>query len=91
MKKPDYQNPESLALRFMREKKKHTLLYVGQKTGIKPKVIDHMEKGRRVMTKEEIALFLGCYGYSLEVFNEIIKMKPLNKQAANHYFLRNNL
>lgn len=88
MYKSDYQNPESLVLRFMREKKKYTLLFVGKKVEIKPKVIDHIESGRRVVTEEEILRFLECYEYSLEIFNEMLKIKPLNKQAANHYFLR---
>ena len=77
----------SLVLRFMREKRQLTLLFVGKEIGIKPKIIDHMENGRRIVTDEEISLFLDCYKYSLEVFNEMLKIKPLTKQAANHYFL----
>ena len=89
MKKPDYQNPESLVLRFMREKRKLTLLNVGKQIEIKPKTIDHIEKGNKVVTEAEILLFLKCYNFSLEYFNEVIKIQPLTKQTANHYFLLN--
>jgi transcriptional regulator with XRE-family HTH domain len=85
--KPKTQSPHSLVIRFMREKRKLTLLFVGKELGIKPKNIDHIEHGRRIMTDEEILLFLGLYNYSQEVFNEMLEIKPLNKQAANHYFL----
>ena len=47
-------NPQSLVLRFMREKRKLTLLYVGQKVGIKPKTIDHIESDRKLITEEEV-------------------------------------
>ena len=90
MKKPDYQSPQSLVLRYMREKRQLTLLFVGKKTGIKPKVIDHMENGRRVITDKEILLFLELYNFSLEIFTEMVNMKPLTKIAANHYFLTRN-
>ncbi len=89
MKKPDYQNPESLVLRFMREKRKLTLLHVGKKIEIKPKIIDHIESGRKIVTKEQILSFLECYNFSLDYFNEMTKIHPLTKQAANHYFLLN--
>ena len=82
--------PQVLVLRFMREKRKLTLLYVGKELGIKPKIIDHMENGRRIVTDTEIQLFLDCYNYSLDVFQEMLKIKPLNKRAANHYFLTRN-
>ena len=85
--KSKFQGPESLVLRFMREKRKLTLLFVGKEVGIKPKIIDHMEQGRRIITDEELHLFLDCYNFSLEIFDEMIKIKPLTKQAANHYFL----
>mgnify|MGYP000476732666 CR=1 FL=1 len=87
MIKSNFQSPESLVLRFMREKKQLTLLLAGKKSGLKPKNIDYMECGRRVITQAEILLLLSCYNFSLEVFNEMLKIKPLNKQAANHYFL----
>ena len=85
--KSNTQSPESLILRFMREKRKLTLLFVGHKLKIKPKIIDHIEQGRRVPTEQEVTLFLELYDYSFEVFNEMKKIKPLTKQAANHYFL----
>ncbi len=87
MIKSNSPSPHSLVLRFMREKRQLTLLFVGKKVGIKPKIIDHIENGRRIITDEEILLFLDCYNYSLEVFTEMLKMKPLTKRAANHYFL----
>lgn len=85
--KQDYQSPESLVLRFMREKRKLTLLFVGKKVGIKPKTVDHIEHGRNIISKEEVDLFLGCYDFSLEIFEEMIELKPLNKQTANLFFL----
>lgn len=87
MLKSSYQSQESLVLKFMREQKKLTLLFVGHKLGIKPKIIDHIENGRKTIQNEEILCFLDCYGFSQDTFNEMIKIKPLTKQAANHYFL----
>ena len=81
------QSPQSLVLRFMREKRQLTILAVGKKVGIKPKTVDHMENGRRFPTEEEITLFLNVYEFSLDVYNEMLLLKPLNKQMANHYFL----
>lgn len=81
------QSPHSLVLRFMREKRKLTILYVGNTIGIKPKDVDHIENGRRIVTDKEISLFLDLYNYTIENFNEMIKIKPLTKQSANHYFL----
>jgi hypothetical protein len=83
------QSPHSLVLRFMREKRQLTIFFVGKEVGIKPKNVDHMESGRRIVKDDELPLFLELYGFSLEQFNEMIKIKPLNKQAANHYFLAN--
>ena len=82
-----YQNPQSLVLRFMREKRKLTLILVAKEIGIKAKDVDYIEKGIRTVTEEEISKFLNCYNFSLEVFTEMVKIKPLTKQAANHYFL----
>lgn len=87
MIKSNYQSPESLVIRFMREKRQLTLLFVGKEMGIKPKIIDHMECGRRIMTEKEILRFLEYYDFSFEVFKEMLKLKPLTKQSANHYFL----
>jgi len=88
--KESHPSSQSLVLRFMREKRKITLLCAGKKIGIKPKDIAHMENGRRVISDEEILLFLDLYHYSLDVFTEMTKIKPLTKQAANHYFLSQN-
>ncbi|MGK0367913.1 MAG: transcriptional regulator with XRE-family HTH domain [Thermoproteota archaeon] len=90
MTKPTYkanQSPPSLVLRFMREKRKLSLLFVAKELGIKAKHIDYMEHGRRVITDEEILPFLKCYDFSLEAFNDMLKLNPLNKQMANRYFL----
>ena len=81
------QSPQSLVLRFMRKKRKLTILFVGKEIGIKPKIVDHMESGRRAVTDKEIILFLNLYNFSIEVYEELIKIKGLNKQSANHYFL----
>lgn len=82
-----YQNPQSLVLRFMREKRKLTLILVAKEIGIKAKDVDYIEKGIRTVTEEEISKFLNCYNFSLEAFAEMVKISPLTKQAANHYFL----
>ncbi len=87
----NYQSPESVVIRFMREKRQLTLLEAGKKSGIKPKVIDHMENGRRVITQEDIVVFLEFYKFSEEVFKELLELKPLTKQAANHYFIKNRI
>jgi transcriptional regulator with XRE-family HTH domain len=81
------QSPQSLVLRFMREKRKLTVLFVGKEIGMKPKNVDHVENGRKILTADETLLFLNLYNYSLETFNEMLEIKPLNKRAANHYFL----
>jgi transcriptional regulator with XRE-family HTH domain len=82
-----YQNPQSLVLRFMREKRKLTLALVAKEIGIKAKDVDYIEKGIRIASEEETTKFLNCYNFSIEVFTEMVKIKPLTKQAANHYFL----
>ena len=81
------QSPKSLVLRFMREKRQFSLLFVGKKTGIKPKNIDHMENERRAITDKDILLFLECYHFSFEIFTEMLNIKPLTKQSTNHYFI----
>jgi transcriptional regulator with XRE-family HTH domain len=82
-----YQNPESLVLRFMREKRQLTLLVVGKELGIKPKDLDYIEKGIKPTSKEEILRLLDYYNYSFEIFIEMTQLKPLNKQSTNHFFL----
>ena len=80
-------NPNALVLRFMREKRKLTLLTVGKKIGIRPKIIDHIENGHNFLTDKEIQVFLECYNFSFEIFSEMTQLKPLNKKAVNIYFL----
>ena len=72
------------------EKRQLSLVSVAKKIGIKAEIIDHMENGRRIITDEEIQIFLEHYNYSLEVFNEMLKIKPLTKNTTNHYFLSRN-
>jgi len=81
------QSPQSLVLRFMREKRKLTITQVSKTVGLKAKKIDFLENGRGLISENEILNFLKCYDYSQDLFNEMIKIKPLNKQTANHYFL----
>ena len=50
-------SPQSLVLRFMREKRQLTLLFVGKEIGIKPKMIDHMENGRRIILMRRLLSF----------------------------------
>jgi transcriptional regulator with XRE-family HTH domain len=85
--KQDYQSPQSLVLRFMREKRKLTLFFVGKKIGIKPKTVDHIEHGRNIISKDELDKFLDCYDFPLEIFEEMMELNPLNKQSANLFFL----
>jgi hypothetical protein len=75
----------------MREKRKLTILGVGKTIGMKPKNVDHIEHGRRIATEDEVLKFLECYGFSLEIFQEMLLIKPLTKQAANHYFLNKKI
>ncbi len=82
-----YQSPQSLTLRFMRENRKYTLLFVGAQLKIKPKTLDHMEHGRKVISEEQLQILLRFYDYSVQTFEEMCLIKPLNKQSANHYFL----
>tara|TARA_R110000868_G_scaffold258137_10_gene515438 strand:+ start:13259 stop:13534 length:276 start_codon:yes stop_codon:yes gene_type:complete len=84
-------SPQSLVLRYMREKRQLSLVAVAAKVGLKAKIIDHMENGRRIISDDEIMLFLSCYQYSHEVFNELLLLKPLNKKTVNHYFLSRSL
>ncbi len=79
--------PQVLVLRFMREKRKLSLLDVGKKTGIKPKDIDYMENGKKIISEDQLQIFLKCYRFSFEVYSELLALNPLNKLAANHYFL----
>jgi hypothetical protein len=71
----------------MREKRKLTLLHVGAKIGIKPKVIDHIEHGRKIIGREEIDAFLECYEFSFKLFEEMLELKPVTKQTTNLFFL----
>jgi hypothetical protein len=86
-----FQSPQSLVLRFMREKRKLTILSVGKMVGMKPKNVDHMEHGRRIATEEEVLTFLECYGFSFEIYSEMLLINPLNKQTANHFFLNKKI
>ncbi len=83
-------SPQCLVLRFMREKRQRKLPSVAKEIGFKAKAIDFIETGRKIVSDEEILLFLKCYDYSLETFNEMIKINPLNKRTANFYFLTQN-
>jgi transcriptional regulator with XRE-family HTH domain len=85
---PTIKSREGLALRFMREEKKLSLPNVALKTGIKASVIDHMENGNKILTEKDIELFLLSYEFSREVFEELLAVKLLNKQAANMCFLK---
>ena len=85
--KSKFQSPQSLVLRFMREKRQMTLLSAGKAIGLKPKIIDHIENGRKTISEEDLLLFLDCYNFSFEVYSEMLELKPLNKQTANYYFL----
>jgi len=80
-------SPQVLVLRFMREKRKLSLVEATKKTGIKSKVIDHMEQGRQITSEEQLRLFLKCYKFSFEVYSELLELRPLNKVSVNHYFL----
>jgi hypothetical protein len=73
----------------MREERKLSLPTVAKTTGIKASVIDHLENGNKFITEKEIELFLITYKFSKEIFNELMAIKLLNKQAANFCFLRN--
>lgn len=88
MIKTNTDSPQSLALRFMREKRQMSLVVVAQRTGLKAKIIDHLENGRKIITDSDIELLLECYEYSREVFEELIALKPLNKKTVNHYFIK---
>ena len=83
--------PQGLVLRFMREKRKLSLLNVGRQLGVKPKVIDHIENGRKIIPEDEIITFLEYYKFSIETFNEMVKLKPLTNKITNHYFLTRKL
>tara|TARA_R110002049_G_scaffold280545_1_gene459861 strand:+ start:248 stop:538 length:291 start_codon:yes stop_codon:yes gene_type:complete len=89
MIKTNTDSPQSLALRFMREKRQLSLVAVAQRTGLKAKIIDHLENGRKIITDEDITLLLECYDYSQDVFKELMALKPLNKKTVNHYFIKN--
>lgn len=80
-------SPQGLVLRFMREKRKMSLLSVGKGIDVKPKIIDHIEHGRRFIEGDDLLEVLGHYKFSLELYNEMLELKPLNKQMANHFFL----
>lgn len=79
---------DGFILRLMREEKKLSLPNVAKMTGFKAAAIDHMENGKKIITEEDIKLFLNCYQFSLEVFNDLKAIKNLNKQSANLYFIK---
>jgi transcriptional regulator with XRE-family HTH domain len=85
---PKNKSDKGQILRFMREEKKLSLPTVAQKTGIKASIIDHFENGRRPLTESDIQTFLACYEFTVQNISELMEIKLLNKQAANHYFLK---
>ncbi|EQC47114.1 hypothetical protein [Bacteriovorax sp. Seq25_V] len=86
-KKSKFQSPESHVLRFMREKRKLSLLIAGQKSGLKPKNIDFMEKDIIKASDADIEKLLSAYQFSNEIFSDMIKLQPLSKTTANQFFL----
>ncbi len=80
-------SPKSQVLRFMREKRKFSILKTGKEVGIKPKDLDYIEKGQRSISEDEFNLLLNYYKFSMETFNELIEVMPLNKRSVNNYFL----
>lgn len=86
-KKQKFQSPESHTLRFMREKRKLSLLIAGKKSGLKPKNIDFMEKDIIKASEEDMKKLLAAYQFSNEIFEDMIKLSPLTKHTTNQYFL----
>ncbi len=89
--KPKFQSQESLVLRFMREKRKLSLLIAGQKSGLKPKNIDYMEKDIIKVSEEEIKKLITSYGFTSEIFSKMVEIKPLTKHSTNQFFLINKI
>lgn len=80
--------PEVIVLRFMREKRKLSILEAGKRSGIKPKHLDYMENGKRAISKSEIEYLLVAYNFTLEIFEEMIDRKIFTKIEANHFFIQ---
>lgn len=85
---PNFQGRQGIVLQFMREERKLSLPSVAIKTGIKASVVEHMEKGRNILSQKDIDVFLQCYKFDQLVFTELLELKPFTKQAANFYFIR---
>lgn len=81
------QEPKSQVLRFMREKRKISILKTGKDTGIKPKDLDYIERYLRAVSDDEFNVLLKYYKFSLDTYNELLEIKPLNKKMVNNYFL----
>lgn len=88
--KHSHNNRESLegtAMRLLREYKKLSFVDVALKMNMKAAVVDHFENGRKFYTTEDIAKFLECYDFSPEDFGQLLKLRPLNRTIANHFFM----
>ncbi len=74
----------------MREKRKLTILEAGKRSGIKPKNLDYMENGKRIISDNDIKNLLSAYQFSMDIFQEMIRLKILTKIEAMHYFIAND-
>lgn len=84
------ESKEGTALRFIRESKKYSLKDIAAKLNLKVADIDHFENGRKFYTTTDIDKFLECYEFSRVDFDDMMKLKVLNKQLVNH-FLANKI
>lgn len=81
------ESQEGAAMRLLREYKKLSLSDVALKMNLKAAIIDHYENGRKFYTPEDIEKFLECYDFKAEDFKLLLKLRPLNRSIANHFFM----
>lgn len=91
--KHTHNNRESLegkVLRYIREARKLSLKDVAEKIKLKAQDVDHFENGRRFYTAQDVTMFLSLYNFSQADFEELLKLKVLNKQVVSHIIITEN-
>ncbi|MGK5089872.1 helix-turn-helix transcriptional regulator [Bdellovibrionota bacterium FG-2] len=69
--------PTSKILRFMRMSRGISMREAGARNGISDSAINHYEQGRMNISSKRLQQLIGCYGYTMQEFEEYAVGKPL--------------
>ncbi|MBY0416051.1 MAG: helix-turn-helix domain-containing protein [Bdellovibrionales bacterium] len=79
------ESKEGQVLRFIREARKLSLIDVAGKLSMKSMEVDHFENGRKFYTVADIEKFLECYAVKKVDFENLMRLKIINRQIVNHF------